>query len=102
MIQYSSRWGRAEGVGHTGVQGGVDALLDQNEDQLGLIVANDLKTLDQLRYLILLHRGQLTIGHTVSIDHYLLREIVVHLHRAQNRLWRVQSSTVVMMFYRSC
>lgn len=85
VIQYGSRWWRAEGVGHPGVQGGVDALLDQNEDHLWLVVANVLKTLDQLWYLVLLHHGHLTLRHTVSIDHNLLRETVVHLHQGQNR-----------------
>lgn len=84
VIQYGSRRWRAEGVGHARVQGGVDALLDQNEDHLWLVVANVLKALDQLRYLVLLHHGHLTLRHTVSVDHNLLRETVVHLHQGQN------------------
>lgn len=84
MIQYSSRRRCDEGVGHTGVEGGVDALLDHNEDQLGLVVGEGLEALDQLRYLILLHHPQLTLGHTVPVDHYLLRQAVVHLHKRRH------------------
>lgn len=84
MIQYGSRRWRAEGVGHTRVQGGVDALLHQNEDHLWLVVANVLKALDQLWYLVMLHHGHLTLRHTVSVDHNLLGETVVHLHQGQN------------------
>lgn len=84
MIQYSSRRRWDEGVGHPGVEGGVNALLDHNEDQLGLVVGEGLEALDQLRYLILLHHPHLTLGHAVPVDHNLVRQAVVYLHKRRH------------------
>lgn len=61
MIQNSSRWRCAKVVGTPGVEGGADALLDHNEDKLGLIAGESLKAFDQLWDLVLLHHSQLTI-----------------------------------------
>lgn len=81
VIQNSSRWSRAKRVGTTGVQGGVDALLDHDEDQLGFVAGESFKAFDQLRDLVLLHHPQLTVWHTVPVHHNLLGQVVVHLHK---------------------
>lgn len=81
VIQNSSRWRCAKAVPSTGVEGGADALLDHNEDQLGLVAGESLKAFDQLGDLVLLHHHQLTIWHTIPIHHNLLWQVVVHLYK---------------------
>lgn len=81
VIQNSSRWGCAKRVGTTGVQGGADALLDHDEDQLGFVAGESVKAFDQLWDLVLLHHHQLTFWHAVPVHHNLLGQVVVHLHK---------------------
>lgn len=81
VIQNSSRWRCAKVVCCPGVEGGANALLDNNEDQLGLKVWERLEGFDQLRYLVLLHHLQLAIGHTITIHHNLVWQVVVYLEK---------------------
>lgn len=84
VIQDSSWWNTAKAAFLTGVQSGVDALLDHNEDQLGLVGGERLEASDHLWYLVLLHQLQLAVRHTVPIHHYLLWQGVIYLCRTDN------------------
>lgn len=81
MIQNSSGWRCSNTVWSPGDEGGADALLDHNEDQLGLIAGESLEAFDQLWDLVLRQNGQLTIGHAIPIHNNLLRQIVVQLYK---------------------
>lgn len=79
VVQNRPGRGGAEVVGRPGVEGGVDALLDYDEDQLGLVVGEGFETREQLRDLVQLDALQLAVGHAVPVHHDLLWQVVVHL-----------------------
>lgn len=89
MIQDSSRWRSAKAVWGTTVKGGADALLNHNEDQLGLIVGESLKAFDQLWDFILLHHHQLPVWHTITVEHNLLWQVVIHLCKRADVLFQL-------------
>lgn len=61
VIEHGS-WRRcSKSIASAGVQGRVDPLLHDDEDQLGLIVWKGLEALEDLRDLVKLHSLQLTI-----------------------------------------